>query len=398
MTERHERVAELLGVYALGAVNDVERRLVESHIVGCPACAAEVAEHLETVDLLGRGHRPEGQRRSARISATDRERYLTAARGGDEVGATTMTLDLLEEGVALDVVVEGLLAEAQRETGLRWLQNVWTVGEEQVATSTTAAVVDVLGHVSDMPGDRGNLAVVCAEGDRHALPSRMFAERMRQRGWSVTFLGAGISADRLGDRLRRGSHDALAITCSIPLTFAGAARFAEVAHGCDLPALIGGAGIAPNPVRALALGADGLATTPDDADALVRTLVGEPRAARPTRVPADALALDAGADAYADASLPGLERAFPAMRDYDERRRLRTREDLSFIVRFVAAALLVGDRSVWTDFAAWQLALLSARGVPERAFAAGLEVLAEQLRHDHPAAAQLLDDHLSGTA
>lgn len=58
MSDSHEEVADLLGVYALGAIPEDERRMVEAHLVECPACAAEVAAHLEVVDLLATAREP----------------------------------------------------------------------------------------------------------------------------------------------------------------------------------------------------------------------------------------------------------------------------------------------------------------------------------------------------
>jgi hypothetical protein len=51
----HETVEELLGAYALDAVPEDERRLVEEHLAVCEACRREVMEHRETVSLLSGG-------------------------------------------------------------------------------------------------------------------------------------------------------------------------------------------------------------------------------------------------------------------------------------------------------------------------------------------------------
>lgn len=51
MTE-HDDIAELLGAYALDAVDPDEAALVEDHLRGCPRCAAEVAEHREVAAML----------------------------------------------------------------------------------------------------------------------------------------------------------------------------------------------------------------------------------------------------------------------------------------------------------------------------------------------------------
>ncbi len=62
MKPEHEQVQDLLGAYALDAVEAAERAAVESHLADCPQCRAEVAEHLETAALLaaGGGQAPEG--------------------------------------------------------------------------------------------------------------------------------------------------------------------------------------------------------------------------------------------------------------------------------------------------------------------------------------------------
>ena len=49
---RHDAIEELLGAYALDAVENEERTLVEEHLAGCPRCRAEVAAHREVAGLL----------------------------------------------------------------------------------------------------------------------------------------------------------------------------------------------------------------------------------------------------------------------------------------------------------------------------------------------------------
>ena len=58
----HQEIQELLGAFALDAVDDDERDLIEAHLAGCPRCRAEVATHRETAALLAHGgdRAPEG--------------------------------------------------------------------------------------------------------------------------------------------------------------------------------------------------------------------------------------------------------------------------------------------------------------------------------------------------
>lgn len=48
----HDEIRSLLGVYALDAVDNLERELVEAHLTTCPACSAEVADHCEAAASL----------------------------------------------------------------------------------------------------------------------------------------------------------------------------------------------------------------------------------------------------------------------------------------------------------------------------------------------------------
>ena len=48
----HEDIQELLGAYALDAVDDAERTIVDEHLATCPRCRAEVNDHRETAALL----------------------------------------------------------------------------------------------------------------------------------------------------------------------------------------------------------------------------------------------------------------------------------------------------------------------------------------------------------
>ena len=58
----HEEVVDLLGAYALDALEPAELQVVDRHVQGCQACLAEVAEHREVAGLLtpGLGQAPAG--------------------------------------------------------------------------------------------------------------------------------------------------------------------------------------------------------------------------------------------------------------------------------------------------------------------------------------------------
>src|SRR5439155_19353504 len=49
----HHDIQELLGAYALDAVDDDERGVIEAHLADCPRCRAEVADDREVAAFLG---------------------------------------------------------------------------------------------------------------------------------------------------------------------------------------------------------------------------------------------------------------------------------------------------------------------------------------------------------
>ena len=48
----HEEIEELLGAYALDAVEPNVAAIIEAHLEGCVRCAIEVAQHHEVAGLL----------------------------------------------------------------------------------------------------------------------------------------------------------------------------------------------------------------------------------------------------------------------------------------------------------------------------------------------------------
>ena len=54
----HDEVSELLGAFALDAVDGDEYELIEAHLAECPRCRAEVDAHREVAAALGNSVEP----------------------------------------------------------------------------------------------------------------------------------------------------------------------------------------------------------------------------------------------------------------------------------------------------------------------------------------------------
>jgi X-X-X-Leu-X-X-Gly heptad repeat protein len=110
-------------------------------------------------------------------------------------------------------------------------------------------------------------------------------------------------------------------------------------------------------------------------------------------VPLDAVAarLFAVADQLGVDAMQALARSFPAVAAYDAVRVTRTREDLVYIVQFIAASLASGDDTVFFEFLTWLQQLLAGRGVPAQALVAGLNALRPGVGQLDDGAQRLLD-------
>ena len=290
----------------------------------------------------------------------------------------------------IDTTVDRLLASAQREVGRRWEVDEWTVAQEHAATAIVdAALAQLHLWADEHTGPSGpHLALVCAQGEWHVTPARMAALRFQARGWHVTFLGASTPTDHLVRTLEEVRPDVVGVSCTLPVHLPGARRVVEAAHACGFPVLAGGAALGHDERRARALGADGGGGELDVLESQARRWLD--RWVRPLPSPASSteVARLAGVGpAVVEAALTDVVAATstPPGPPQD-----RTREDLRWILRFVAASVDVDDPRVVQDFLTWTEGVLLARGVPPRALVAGLDALARHLDGDLHAAQHLL--------
>jgi hypothetical protein len=167
----HEGVEDLLGAYALDAVEPEERELVEAHLAHCDRCRAEVADHREVAAALaGGGSAPEGlwDRLAASLSDApppevvplDRMRPAARARRREHTGerrwlgvaaAAAVVFVLALGGAAYTITdqnqqiddIADELAAAQSPEGMRVAQMVDVSGD----TTVSAVVAGEQGYL-----------------------------------------------------------------------------------------------------------------------------------------------------------------------------------------------------------------------------------------------------------
>ncbi|MDX1620392.1 MAG: cobalamin-dependent protein [Nitriliruptorales bacterium] len=321
------------------------------------------------------------------------EDYLQLALTGQRRDALSHVRRLEGEGADAASLLH-FVGNAQREVGLRWQRNECSVADEHAVTAINDAVISTIMDSTSLESQAGRVALVCADGEWHVMPARLLAHELELAGWATWFAGGSVPPEHLHATLPDLGVQAVALSCTLSLHLPGAARSVAAIHAAGLPVLVGGGGFDGGGVRARAIGADAMATSAAEAVDVLTAWNSDPPSTLASSEPADADA--AAALLREEAYLVGeayeaLAARFEDMVRYDERERRRTREDLSYHVRYLAAAMLTGDATVYVDMVTWLAAVLDARGVPSRALQLTLEVLTEVAGiHRHEAAMGIL--------
>lgn len=176
---------------------------------------------------------------------------------GDRLAARAALRRLQDDGVATPVLISEIFAPVMAEVGERWLRNEWSVAQEHAATSVVDSLLGGLElEPSSVVATTGTVVAVCATGEWHVTPLRMFAELLRRRGWNVRVLGASVPANHLARHLSQHPASAVVLSCSIARFLPGGAAIVAAAHRAGVPVLAGGAAFGHDQRRAQAIGAD----------------------------------------------------------------------------------------------------------------------------------------------
>jgi 5-methyltetrahydrofolate--homocysteine methyltransferase len=153
---------------------------------------------------------------AAHVSATTLSPELLAgllADGDDELAAWTLRHALTELSRA--EVFDGLLAEAMRLVGERWVSGQWGIAEEHLASQTLLRALDAIRPAPGPEGRIGPLAVLAGvAGEHHMIGLVCLDQVLVEEGWTVANLGADVPADDLTSFVERNEARLVALTAA----------------------------------------------------------------------------------------------------------------------------------------------------------------------------------------
>ena len=326
-----------------------------------------------------------------------RVRYVDALNRSSMRDAIRLVADLAGSGVPLDRIVGQVLAPAQVEVGRMWEQGRWSVAQEHTATGITEVALQtaVLSAGVRMPDvGQPSMVLACADGEWHSLSARMAADVLRAEGVDVTYVGASLPSESLGDFLAVQAPTALGLSCSTAMTLVGARETVAEAHAVGVPVIVAGSAFGSHGSRAEAIGADAWVPEPVAAVEVLRTWTAEPPATFRA-------AVDPGTDEWetlavaptdwVDDVMLRLNRRRPRLHSQGRALEGRLRKEAAYLLRCASGVQLTRDEGILEEYTAWLRGVMTARKVPvdlvDDLYAGAVEALAERA----PQASAMLD-------
>jgi anti-sigma factor RsiW len=167
----HDELRELLGAYALDAVDEHEVIEIREHLAGCPACAAEVDEHHEITAMLANsgGDAPAHlwERISAQLATatpgvarTTRDELAPRRAARSARGAAILRTRVLAAAAVLVVIAALAVQVVRLDNQVHGLQGASP--DQQVAQAAQRALADdaAVRVAVDAPTSRTQLAQI----------------------------------------------------------------------------------------------------------------------------------------------------------------------------------------------------------------------------------------------
>lgn len=211
--------------------------------------------------------------------------HLALLLRGDRATASQRILAAVAAGTPIRLIYMEVFQRAQREIGRLWQMNEISVAQEHYCSAATQLIMSQLypdifaGHTGSHRRT-GTLVATCVAGDLHEIGVRMLADLFEMAGWNAYYLGANTPSAAVLQTLDERGAQVLAVSATLGFHVAAVqdliaclradARFAHV------KVLVGGYPFNLAPGLWQQIGADGHASTADEAISLAQDWVDVP--------------------------------------------------------------------------------------------------------------------------
>jgi methanogenic corrinoid protein MtbC1 len=164
------------------------------------------------------------------------------ADGDDELAAWTLSHAMRQATRA--EVFDGLLRDAMRLVGERWVNGQWGIAEEHLASRTLLRALERVRPQLGPEARIGPVAVLAGvAGEHHMIGLVCLEQVLAEAGWTTANLGADLPAQDLGRFVARNDVTLVALSAVDPArlgALADAVDAARAAGGESLRVMVGG--------------------------------------------------------------------------------------------------------------------------------------------------------------
>ncbi|ARN72933.1 cobalamin B12-binding domain-containing protein [Oceanicoccus sagamiensis] len=203
--------------------------------------------------------------------------YLQSVVVGNVYAGMDTVIDQVENGLSVKEAYLNVLLPAQVEVGRLWHENKLSVAEEHLVTTTTHRLMAVLAQMEQREPDNGMTVIAAAvSGNAHELGIRTIAYLLEFDGWKTIYLGSDVPAADLPVTINCFNADVVLLSIGLHAQVKTLRKtIAAIRSESTRPTyvMVGGNGFTGAPDLWKEVGADGFATSADQALELANSLL-----------------------------------------------------------------------------------------------------------------------------
>jgi methanogenic corrinoid protein MtbC1 len=205
--------------------------------------------------------------------------YLQTVVVGNIHSAMDSVIDAVENGLPVSDAYLNVLLPAQVEVGRLWHANKLSIAEEHLVTTTTHRLMAVLAQMVEREDNNGNTLVAAAvSGNAHELGIRTITYLLEFDGWKTIYLGSDVPAADLPVTINCFNAELVLLSIGLSSQLKSLRKTIEqIRDKSDRPVkiMVGGNGFAGAPHLWREVGADGFASSAEQALLMAQELVDQ---------------------------------------------------------------------------------------------------------------------------
>ena len=205
-----------------------------------------------------------------------KNRFQNALLSGDSIECSEIAKNFIKEKDDIYKLYLYIIQSSLYDIGTLWEEGKVSVAQEHLASAiATRIIASISSNMAGNPIDKGKILVTSSSNEFHQIGAWMLSDILEIEGWNVRFLGANTPYEELFKLMRDFKPEILAVSVTMPFSIEAIKemilKIKSDEELKDIKVLVGGKVFNENPELWKLINADGYASNPEEAVALIRT-------------------------------------------------------------------------------------------------------------------------------